>query len=89
VTCDGTGQEEIKPTQKLIITCEECGEVQHFVVANEQQVEHIFNNFCCAKKCDPVYYSYITISQIPFNRKDLLPSAQEYQQLTILDKSLN
>jgi hypothetical protein len=80
-------QKETIATQKLIITCEECGEVQRFEVANEQQVEQIFNNFCCAQKCDPVYYSYITISHIPFNRKNLYPAEQGYHEVTFSENS--
>jgi hypothetical protein len=75
-------------TQRLIITCEECGEVQHFVAANEQHVEQIFNNFCCPKKCDPVYYSFITISQIPLNGKNRHPAPQESHEVVCLEKTL-
>ena len=76
-------------TLKLIITCEECGEVQHYVVANEQHVEKIFNNFCCPKKCDPVYYSYITISKIPFNGNSLNSHNENLPQTTRLEKTLS
>ena len=51
-------------TRRLIITCEECGQVQYFEAKDESDVERIFSSFKCPNKCDRNFYSYITIGEI-------------------------
>ena len=54
-------------TRRLIITCEECGEVQHFNASSEIEVDKIYSEFICPNRCDRKYYSYITIGEIHIN----------------------
>ncbi len=56
---------------QLIITCENCGHVEHFKVKSEMESEKIIDNFTCPGQCSPKLYSYITIGQI---------SMQSFQQ---------
>ena len=55
-------------TRRLIITCEECGEVQYFDASSEQQVDDLYRRFICPNKCDRLFYSYITIGEIEINQ---------------------
>ena len=51
-------------TLNLIISCEECGQVKHYIAPNEKSAERTFNNYRCPNNCDRSFYSYITIGQI-------------------------
>jgi len=48
----------------MIITCENCGKVVHYDLVHEEDVEVIFSNFQCDKKCNPDFYSYITVGRL-------------------------
>ena len=54
--------------RRLIIMCEECGDVRHFDASSEQQVEDLYKRFICSNKCDRSFYSYITIGEIEINQ---------------------
>jgi hypothetical protein len=66
-------------TRRLIITCEECGEVKHFDVDNDEHVDEIFTSFQCPNKCSRNFYSYITISEITMNRSSRNKTEQTFQ----------
>jgi len=51
----------------LIVTCEDCGQVKRYNAAHEGDIEHLIAGF--RKKhahCNPDFFSYFTISKIPF-----------------------
>lgn len=48
----------------LIITCEECGEVNHYNDISDSAVDNIFKNFVCKNNCNKKFLSYITIGKI-------------------------
>ncbi len=49
---------------ELIITCENCGHVEHLNAQNENDSTRLIDNFTCPGHCSPKFYSYITIEQI-------------------------
>ncbi len=49
---------------ELIITCENCGHVEHFETFSERESKRIFEQFSCPGQCSPKYYSYISIGEI-------------------------
>lgn len=49
---------------ELIITCENCGHVEHLNAKDENDSIRLIDNFTCPGQCSPKYYSYITIEQI-------------------------
>ncbi len=50
--------------KEFIITCEACGNVKKFMVKNEQDSEHIFNQFSCENKCGRNLYSFISVGTL-------------------------
>lgn len=48
----------------MIITCEDCGKVVHYDLVHDEDVEIIFSNFRCDKKCNPDLRSYITVGRL-------------------------
>lgn len=48
---------------ELIITCENCGHVEHFETFSESECAKIFQQFSCPGQCSPRLYSYITIGE--------------------------
>jgi len=51
----------------LIITCEDCGQVKHYNAAKKMEIESLIEKFREKhKKCNQKFFSYITISKIPF-----------------------
>ncbi len=51
---------------KLIITCEECGHVEHMDLDTEQQVEAVVAAYRCPGSCRSTKHSYISIGEITF-----------------------
>ncbi|MBN1464136.1 hypothetical protein JXA02_00140 [candidate division KSB1 bacterium] len=49
---------------ELIITCENCGHVEHLEVDSENESIRRIDNFTCPGQCSPKYYSYITSEEI-------------------------
>ena len=49
---------------ELVITCENCGHVDHFETFSESDSEKIFQHFSCPGHCSPKFYSYISIGEI-------------------------
>ncbi|MFQ5751704.1 MAG: hypothetical protein ACE5HI_06885 [bacterium] len=50
--------------KELIITCEACGNVKKFIVKDETDSEHIFNEFSCENNCGRNLYSFITVGTL-------------------------
>ena len=48
----------------LIITCELCGNVEHFKVSSEEDVQKTFQNFKCKNFCGQNFYSFITVGKL-------------------------
>ena len=58
---------EARPTMneiELIITCENCGHVEHLAVESEKESVRRIEKFNCPGQCSPKFYSYITSEQI-------------------------
>jgi hypothetical protein len=51
----------------LIITCEECGHVQHLEAKNEREIESLVSAFRCPGRCRSTHHSYISIGEISYN----------------------
>ncbi len=49
---------------ELIITCENCGHVEHFETFSEADSEKIFRQFSCPGHCSPKYYAFISIGEV-------------------------
>ncbi|MBN1479980.1 hypothetical protein EH223_18790 [candidate division KSB1 bacterium] len=49
---------------ELIITCENCGHVEHLTARDEEESARLIDRFTCPGQCSPKYYSYITIEQV-------------------------
>ena len=49
---------------ELIITCENCGHVEHLEVESENESVRLIDKFACPGQCSPKFYSYITSEQI-------------------------
>jgi len=50
--------------RELIVTCEACGDVKHYEVKNQEEVEQIFSAFECENKCSRDLYSFITVGSL-------------------------
>ena len=50
--------------QELIVTCEACGDVKHYAVESQDDVERIFGQFECENKCGRSLYSFITVGSL-------------------------
>jgi len=61
--------------RELIVTCEACGDVRHYAVESQEDVERIFGQFECENKCGRNLYSYITVGSLqPY---DILKEVEE------------
>ncbi len=61
--------------RELIVTCEACGDVRHYTVESQEDVERIFGQFECENKCGRNLYSYITVGSLqPY---DILKEVEE------------
>lgn len=49
---------------ELIITCENCGHVEHLNARDENESVRLIDRFTCPGQCSPKFYSYFTIEQI-------------------------
>ncbi len=49
---------------ELIITCENCGHVEHLEVDSENESIRRIDKFSCPGQCSPKYYSYITSKEL-------------------------
>ena len=45
---------------ELIITCENCGHVEHQTAYSENESTRLIDKFSCPGQCSPKFYSYIT-----------------------------
>lgn len=51
----------------LILTCEDCGQVKHYNTAQEGDIDQLIAGFKKKhSRCNPDFFSYFTISKIPF-----------------------
>ena len=49
---------------ELIITCENCGHVEHFETFSENDSKKIYQQFSCPGHCSSKYFSYISIGEV-------------------------
>ena len=49
---------------ELIVTCELCGNVEHFNVTSEEDVQKTFHEFKCKNFCGQNFYSFITVGKL-------------------------
>ena len=59
-----SGRELHMSNLELIITCENCGHVEHLIARNEEESIRLFEKFNCPGQCSPKFYSYISIGEI-------------------------
>ena len=50
--------------QELIVTCEACGDVKHYAVESQDDVDKIFGEFECENNCGRNLYSFITVGTL-------------------------
>ena len=49
---------------ELIITCEDCGHVEHSESFSENDSKKIYQQFSCPGHCSSKYFSYISIGEV-------------------------
>jgi len=48
----------------LIVTCEACGSVKKFTIANRKNADELFSKFLCENGCNRNLYSFITLGML-------------------------
>lgn len=54
---------------RLIITCESCGNVRRFAVRTQEESQRLFKEFDCENSCGRNLYSFITVGTL---RRELI-----------------